>query len=69
MVSQLSGSYFSPHKHDIRDSETMSYGIIPIHQKDQVSTKAMFTAAVRMLRQKGYLGEEEIGRASCRERV
>ena len=34
-----------------------SYGIIPIHQKDQVSTKAMFTAAVRMLRQKGYLGD------------
>ena len=37
----------------------LSYGIIPIHQKDQVSTKAMFTAAVRMLRQKGYLGEED----------
>ena len=28
-------------------------------QMDQVSTKAMFTAAVRMLRQKGYLGEED----------
>ena len=37
----------------------LSYGIIPIHQKDQVSTKAMFTAAVRMLRQKGYLCEED----------
>lgn len=37
----------------------LSYGIIPIYQKDQVSTKAMFTAAVRMLRQKGYLQEED----------
>ena len=37
----------------------LSYGIIPIHQKDYVSSKDMFTAAVRMLRQKGYLDEED----------
>ena len=37
----------------------LSYGIIPIHQKDYVSSKDMFTAAVRMLRQKGYLKEED----------
>lgn len=37
----------------------LSYGVIPIYQKDQISTKAMFTAAVRMLRQKGYLQEED----------
>ena len=37
----------------------LSYGVIPIYQKDQISTKAMFTAAVRMLRQKGYLADED----------
>ena len=37
----------------------LSYGVIPIVQKDQISTKAMFTAAVRMLRQKGYLEAED----------
>lgn len=37
----------------------LSYGVIPIYQKDQISTKAMFTAAVRMLRQKGYLDAED----------
>ena len=37
----------------------LSYGVIPIVQKDQISTKSMFTAAVRMLRQKGYLEAED----------
>lgn len=37
----------------------LSYGVIPIYQKDKVSTKAMFTAAVRMLRQKGYLEADD----------
>jgi len=37
----------------------LSYGVIPIYQKDQISSKEMFTAAVRMLRQKGYLQEED----------
>ena len=37
----------------------LSYGVIPIVQKDQISTKAMFTAAVRMLRQKGYLEADD----------
>lgn len=35
----------------------LSYGIIPIHQKEQVSNQYMFKAAVRMLRQKGYVGD------------
>lgn len=33
----------------------LSYGVIPIHQKDHVSSQYMFTAALRMLRQKGYI--------------
>ena len=37
----------------------LSYGVIPIYQKDQISNKEMFTAAVRMLRQKGYLTEND----------
>lgn len=37
----------------------LSYGVIPIYQKDQISTKKMFTAAVRMLRQKGYLTADD----------
>lgn len=37
----------------------LSYGVIPVYQKEHVSTQKMFTAAVRMLRQKGYIGEED----------
>lgn len=33
----------------------LSYGVIPIYQKEQVSAQYMFLAALRMLRQKGYL--------------
>ena len=33
----------------------LSYGVIPIYQKEQVSSQYMFVAALRMLRQKGYL--------------
>ena len=33
----------------------LSYGVIPIHQKEQASADYMFTAALRMLRQKGYI--------------
>lgn len=33
----------------------LSYGVIPIHQKEQASAEYMFTAALRMLRQKGYI--------------
>ncbi len=35
----------------------LSYGIIPIYQKKHVSSQYIFTAALRMLRQKGYIGE------------
>ena len=33
----------------------LSYGVIPIHQKEQATAEYMFTAALRMLRQKGYI--------------
>jgi pyruvate kinase len=33
----------------------LSYGVIPIHQKDHVSNQYLFIAALRMLRQKGYI--------------
>ena len=33
----------------------LSYGVIPVYQKDHISSQELFLAAVRMLRQKGYL--------------
>lgn len=33
----------------------LSFGVIAIHQKDKISPIYMFTAALRMLRQKGYI--------------
>ena len=33
----------------------LSYGVIPIYQKEHVSSQYMFFAALRMLRQKGYI--------------
>ena len=33
----------------------LSYGVIPIYQKEHVSSEYMFFAALRMLRQKGYI--------------
>ena len=37
----------------------LSYGIIAIHQLLHVTAQYMFTAALRMLRQKGFIGEED----------
>lgn len=37
----------------------LSYGIIPIYQKEYVSSDYMFTAALRMLRQKKYIGLDD----------
>ena len=37
----------------------LSYGVIPIFQKEHVSSEYMFMAALRMLRQKGYIGIED----------
>lgn len=37
----------------------LSYGIIPIYQKEHVSSQYMFSAALRMLRQKGYIGLDD----------
>jgi pyruvate kinase len=36
----------------------LSYGVIPIYQREQVSPQYMFFAALRMLRQKGYIKDE-----------
>ena len=37
----------------------LSYGVIPVLQKQQVTAEYQFTAAVRMLRQKGYIGLDD----------
>lgn len=37
----------------------LSYGIIAIHQQQHVTAQYMFMAALRMLRQKGFIGEED----------
>jgi pyruvate kinase len=37
----------------------LSYGVIPILQKQQVSAGYQFFAAIRMLKQKGYVGMED----------
>jgi pyruvate kinase len=37
----------------------LSYGVIPIYQKEHVSSQYMFFAALRMLRQKGYIKDED----------
>lgn len=33
----------------------LSYGVIPVYQKEHIGTEELFLAAVRMLRQKGYI--------------
>ncbi len=33
----------------------LSYGVIPVYQKEHISSEKLFMAAVRMLRQKGYV--------------
>ena len=37
----------------------LSYGVIPVYQKEHIDCEELFTAAVRMLRQKGYLEEDD----------
>jgi len=37
----------------------LSYGVIPVHQKEHLAPQFMFTAAIRMLRQKGYISLED----------
>ena len=37
----------------------LSYGVIPIYQKEHVSPDYMFTAALRMLKQKGYIKADD----------
>ena len=33
----------------------LSYGVLPVYQKEQIGSERLFLAAVRMLRQKGYI--------------
>ena len=33
----------------------LSYGVIPVYQKEHISPQELFLAAVRLLRQKGYI--------------
>ena len=37
----------------------LSYGVIPVYQKEHISPERLFTAAVRMLRQKGYVEPDD----------
>ena len=37
----------------------LSYGVIPVHQKEHLAPQFIFTAASRMLRQKGYINLED----------
>ena len=37
----------------------LSYGVIPIYQKEHVEQQFLFTAALRMLRQKGYIALDD----------
>lgn len=37
----------------------LSYGVIPVYQKDHISREDLFNAAVRMLRQKGYVSDDD----------
>ncbi len=37
----------------------LSYGVIPIYQKEHIGSSELFKAAVRMLRQKGYVALED----------
>lgn len=37
----------------------LSYGVIPIHQKEHVDREFLFTAAIRMLRQRGYISLDD----------
>lgn len=37
----------------------LSYGVTPVYQKEQISQPELFKAAVRMLRQKGYITDSD----------
>jgi pyruvate kinase len=37
----------------------LSYGVIPVYQKGHIDSERLFLAAVRMLRQKGYVEEDD----------
>jgi pyruvate kinase len=37
----------------------LSYGVIPVYQKEHNKSEYLFTAAIRMLRQKGYITNED----------
>lgn len=47
------------HREKVQRWLALSYGVIAVAQHDQVGAKEQFLAALRMLRQKGYLGMED----------
>lgn len=56
------------YKERLQRELALSYGVIPVYQKEQISRDQLFRAAVRMLRQKGYLTDgDKIACLSGRE--
>lgn len=47
------------HKDKVQRWLAMSYGVIPVAQHEKIGQKEQFLAALRMLRQKGYLDMED----------
>ncbi len=47
------------YKEKIQRLLNLSYGVLPLHQKEYNTAEYLFTAAVRMLRQKGYIKNED----------
>jgi pyruvate kinase len=37
----------------------LSYGVIPVYQKEHIGSEKLFLAAIRMLRQKGYVNLDD----------
>ena len=47
------------YKEGVQRLLALSYGVIPVYQHDKIGPKEQFLAALRMLRQKGYIGMED----------
>ena len=47
------------YKDNLQRILNLSYGVIPVFQKDRLKPENMFYAALRMLRQKGYISTDD----------
>ncbi len=47
------------YKEKMQRQLNLSYGVLPIHQKEHTTPEYLFIAAIRMLRQKGYIGNKD----------